>query len=463
MLNGGSINSHVIDGSPSLSITSESILENLTINDIVSSGGSVLSESSLDIFTLDDIVSSIYLDNILEDFTLDDLVSEIITGLFNELITEDLTLDDLALASDVIVILENITAQELLVETRMLAFFETITLSSAILSDVIEGILEHLQTQDLLSSSGIFTNLLLDNVSLDEILKLIFKGDITDIFTLDDTAQITVSLLSKISEIINTSDSASESLFAINELIETIILSDIVLHSFREGVTDNLTITQSSLDLLTMLSELSSNIALTLNSTDTILLISSIGESFTLDDISLSNQETTESILDNVEMIVVNSGDDIFSGWVLNPETFAIWNYDNYNFNSIATLNQQTFLANTSGLFTMEGNLDNTAFIQSRLKTRSYDFGSTNLKQVPDMYIGLSMNGRLIIGVQTDERLEVKYELSLPTEVSDLQTVKLGKGLRGSSWQFELIDSESTQFDLTSIEWLPIIFGRKRR
>jgi len=162
-------------------------------------------------------------------------------------------------------------------------------------------------------------------------------------------------------------------------------------------------------------------------------------------------------------MITLAEHGDTYSGWVLSPETFAIWNYDNYNFNSMATLHNTTFLANSSGLFTMGGTLDDSAFIESRLKTASIDFGSSNLKQVPNMYLGMNLVGEMVIGVTTDERINVKYKLTTPSIVQELQTVKLGKGLRGNLWQFELIDDVATQLDITSIEWVPVVFGRKRR
>ena len=129
----------------------------------------------------------------------------------------------------------------------------------------------------------------------------------------------------------------------------------------------------------------------------------------------------------------------------------------------MTTVGKRTLMANSSGLFQMGGTLDITANIVSRIKTAAVSGGTTNIKNFPEIYLGLQTDGEVVVVVKTDERLEVKYKVSSVTTVQDLQHVKLGKGLRGSTWQFELIDNNSTQFDLTGIELYPVVYGRKRR
>lgn len=348
--------------------------------------------------------------------------------------------------------------------SRTYSFFEAVQISNpTIITDVIYGLGDIMEASDTVTTSASLNAILTSNITLDDVILIIFNESILEDVGITHTQSLYQIFLNKLVDILNTSDTTSSQLVAVSQLALSIVIADILLFGVAEEILEDISITHASTELLLLLSKLIDNVTVTLSSTDSIVFISSLAENFTTSD-SLSNQANLmNSLLDSMSMVVINDDGDIYSGWVLSPETFAIWNYDNYNFNSMATLGGTTFLANSIGLFEMGGSLDDTAFIESRLKTAAFDFGTSNLKQVPDMYIAASITGELVVGVTTDERINVKYKLKKPTIVSEIQTIKIGKGLRGSLWQFELIDDKCTELEITSLEWIPIVFGRKRR
>ena len=336
-------------------------------------------------------------------------------------------------------------------------------MSSSLVTDVIWGLGEDIGAVDTLSSNATVGNILNSSITVDDVIRLIFEGSILENLEVTLSESIYTATLDQIVDVINSTDSVSSKLTALSSIALTLTVTDAILFGSLASITENIDVTHSSIDTVTWLHQLIDALTVTLSSSDYLVLVGTVDDTFTLDDTLSYTQQLFNTILENMTMVVLGDDGDTYSGWVLNPETFAIWNYDNHNFNSMATLNGVTFFANSSGLYKMGGTLDDTAFIRSRLKTAAIDFGTSNLKQVPDMYIGMSLTGEMVIGVTTDERINVKYKLTTPSTVQELQSVKLGKGLRGNLWQFELIDDKATALEISSIEWVPIVFGRKRR
>ncbi len=155
--------------------------------------------------------------------------------------------------------------------------------------------------------------------------------------------------------------------------------------------------------------------------------------------------------------------DGVYSGWVMNPENYAVSKYNNFAFTSSVKLDTEYIFGNSSGLYELGGTLDDADYIQSRVKTAAMTFGSSNMKQVPEIYLGADNSGTVILIVHTDDNATAYYELVPATQGLATQLIKTGKGLYGRWWQFELVTKENSTFDLDTFEMFPIQFGRKLR
>ena len=441
MINGAAINSHAINGA-SASIN-ELAIDSLDLADVVS----------------ETVVSFAFNPVVLEDLN----ITKSLTSTEYILVREVLIHLATGVAGPLEVVVDDTTIVHTTLENRLITLLEGFTLTHTTFTDVIFAIVENMAASDTATSSATVINIVSSDIVMDDLLKVILSGIISENIEVVHTEVISGMFLSGIVDIINTSDSLSNKLTALNTLALTLTVADAVIHGASGSISENIEVTHVTLELLSGFAEIIEALTVTLTGTNSLLFISEVDDDFTLDDINLTTTTLVETLLEGLDMITLSQDGDVYSGWVMNPETFAIWNYDNYNFNSMATINRKTFLANSTGLYSMEGSLDGTAFIESKLKTAALDFGTSNLKKVPDMYIGASTDGDIVVKVSTDERVEVTYRLNSPTIVSDLQTIKLGKGLIGSLWQFEVIDVGATELDLTSIEWIPTVFGRKRR
>ncbi len=154
-----------------------------------------------------------------------------------------------------------------------------------------------------------------------------------------------------------------------------------------------------------------------------------------------------------------SDSEQVYSSWVMNPETFSISNYD-LSFTHTATFNEDTLLANSTGLYVHEGTRDAGAYIESKIKTAALNFGSSSSKQCPEALLGIS-GDRFILGVSVDERTTAYYELTGARDGLSTKQIKIGKGLIGRYWQFEVRDVSSDEFNLDDFEFFPIQLKRK--
>lgn len=150
-----------------------------------------------------------------------------------------------------------------------------------------------------------------------------------------------------------------------------------------------------------------------------------------------------------------------FTTWVVNTRTSAVTEYQNYVFNSFAQMRNQFLGANDQGLFVLNGELDDTASIASRIKTGLMSLGGSHFTSFKAIYLGMHVktNGtEFYVKLHTGEGLEYIYRV----RPKNMQTTKidLGKGLRSRYFSFEL-ESLGPAYDLDSVEFIPITTARR--
>ena len=186
-------------------------------------------------------------------------------------------------------------------------------------------------------------------------------------------------------------------------------------------------------------------------------------DSLTLEDILSSASGFSNTITeDAVFVITLDDGTKVYQGITLNPETFAVSEYDNFSFNSTTNFQGNYLLASPTGLFSMGGDTDDGEYITAKMKTASLDFGTSSLKQCPKMYLGINNDSSLILRVSVDGQTTSSYQLDIDSTNLSTQMFDIGKGLKGRYWQFELQSKANSTLDLDEMEFFPIQWGRKR-
>lgn len=160
-------------------------------------------------------------------------------------------------------------------------------------------------------------------------------------------------------------------------------------------------------------------------------------------------------------------GADDYSGWVMNTETLAPSQYQNYPFDGFAVHNDKHYGFGPGGTVRFDGGTDDGAPIPAWLRTFFMDFGAGTEKRVSDAYVGATNAGQLVLkvvshnrgtGAKTEDWYAVK---TLPSTGAGMGRAQIGQGLRSTWWQFELHNVGGSDFELEEISFRPILIDRR--
>ena len=168
------------------------------------------------------------------------------------------------------------------------------------------------------------------------------------------------------------------------------------------------------------------------------------------------------TVYDRVEVVEAL---DSFA-WVLNSQSLAHSYYDGFvDFNSAVQLGKHIYMLSPSGLYELGGDSDDGKIIEAEVVTGQMDFGTIARKRVEQIDLGYVASGDLQAVVSCEG-----FDPSDPQtlEVRDMQTahtsrVRVGKGMVGKYWKFELKNREGADFELFSIQSKVALSTRRMR
>lgn len=350
---------------------------------------------------------------------------------------------------------------------------ETLKFALPVLSDTIEmdhgaivlsqitQIFENVTLSDVLLSGGIFYDLISENATLRDIVQVAIFGSVNEDLTLADE----LSILSIIGMTIADSISLDDAVVLLGNysstILDNLVLNDSVIGAFIELLAETINASDTLSSMLEMNNILAEDITVDDTLSDSIRIAALLEDGITLSDTQMLNALLTGTIEDGIKFFIEgNIADEDFSGWVINPEGFSTYNYD-FEFKHSAIFGDKYLFANTNGLYELGGTTDAGTDITSAITTAALSFGTSNIKQVPQIYFGTNAS-KMYVEVRVDDQDTGRYEL-IETTGGDLNTkhIKIGKGLKGRYWQFRVVDSKDPSFDLDSIEFMPVAFKRK--
>lgn len=153
-------------------------------------------------------------------------------------------------------------------------------------------------------------------------------------------------------------------------------------------------------------------------------------------------------------------GDEVYDAWVVNTHTLGLSRYTGYAFNSVGG----GFGVRSDGIYRLEGADDAGTAIPAWLETGLLDFGSAHKKQVPEAFLGVANDGRLLLKVTTSQDgklVEDWYEATVVNEAADNTRCKIGRGLKARYWKFRLENVRGSDFELESLEIRPVVLERR--
>ena len=139
------------------------------------------------------------------------------------------------------------------------------------------------------------------------------------------------------------------------------------------------------------------------------------------------------------------------SVWSVNAETGASAAYEDYPFNSFATIGGRHFGAASDGIYELVGDDDAGVPIQAHLNLGQRNFGTSKLKAMPYAYLGVASDGLMVVRVTT-EGASYTYKARAASAEMQTQRVDFGRGLRANYFTLELMNENGADFDLDVIE-----------
>ena len=147
------------------------------------------------------------------------------------------------------------------------------------------------------------------------------------------------------------------------------------------------------------------------------------------------------------------------TAWAMNTRTNALTEYKNWIFNSFASMGRKYIGASQFGLFELNGARDNEENTIADMAGGYLEMGDGKLSGLKGVYLGLNGQGTYFLRLDAGDG---RYYLYQFVSQPGLMTSKVivGKGLRSRWLRWELVTT-GPDFDLSSIEFVPMISGRR--
>lgn len=307
-----------------------------------------------------------------------------------------------------------------------------------------------------------------DDFELETALAYLARLVLADTFTTvsalsaDDTARIckladTIVLASRNVATLETIVNLAEALSLLSSLDTRHALSMADTLAATDAFVAQLLVLLVQAETLALIDEMASSFIFIAQSDDAIELISDQTASLT----ALFRADDVLAFVGRLPL-----GDDDYQAWVLNSDSLGVTEYTNWPFNSLATTRRGTFGLTDTGLYELVGDDDDGDPIEALLRTGDLEFSTSDHKRIDRAYLYLTSTDDVYfktISTHRGQRNEAWYRVDYREGANDGQTrrVRLGKGLRGTTWAFELTNIDGGDFDVRGAEVLPVKLTRK--
>lgn len=148
----------------------------------------------------------------------------------------------------------------------------------------------------------------------------------------------------------------------------------------------------------------------------------------------------------------------IYRAYAVNAKNAAMTEYLEFPFNHIAIFEGQAVVFATDSAYVLGGDLDEGIDIDSMFELPPNDFGGSNLKRMPYMYIGSKTNAAMQVTVVADE---TEALANLTATNGRNRRAKMARGIKARYWAARVENVDGEDFAIDSIEYLPMALGRK--
>lgn len=147
--------------------------------------------------------------------------------------------------------------------------------------------------------------------------------------------------------------------------------------------------------------------------------------------------------------------------WVVNTDTGASVQYDDYGFNSFFERDGEYFGVAEDGIYKLSGATDAGVPIEALVDYGRSTFGTPQRKRLMNVYAGVSSTNRMLLKVSVDGDTYIYEARSSESGHLKHHRFDLGRGLAGTHWRIEVLNRAGCDFDMESLEFEPVVLSRK--
>jgi len=333
-----------------------------------------------------------------------------------------------------------------------------------------KGCVEALAMNEAWVGNVILQGDLSDNLSVADIIRLTWDQLQTETMNVTDSNAAYARKAGQLAELFVSAGLVDTIHRAAGIIAEAVIFQDLVERYFELSATEGLTMTDDeaslyravaiNIEAAAMSDVIAGGMRLNLLVSDEL-----IGSDTLIDSARLRAALDDNAIFGGA----ITLPDGVFSAIVLNTESLGISEYTNYPFNSFDKLGNDYLGASDTDIFQLTGDDDAGTDIDAVIRTSMTNFGTNVFKRVPRAYLGYTSSGGMImktISTSGGVKTERWYELTPRTgdhasTAPAAARIQLGRGIKATYWQFELINKLGADFDIDSLQLYPMILKRR--
>lgn len=317
------------------------------------------------------------------------------------------------------------------------------------------------------------TSRITDDLGLSTALAAIYRELVSEALGLGAADTLDAVAIARVAERVLLRGEASSYAEAVQVIIAALAMADVLDAFSRERIADGLDLGDALADRLMARQQQVDALLASAGVSDSALLVAAVNESLTTGEGINDTLEAVQAVRESLGLTLRFSlGNDEYVCWVMNAASKGLTTYRQFPFNSFARIGGRYYGAIDTGVHRLEGPDDDGAAIRARVRGAVTRMGTGRQKRLPSVYLGYTAEGALLIRmvVQSDEgddagkRVAHTYRLHAQTaEAMRSARVKVGKGLRAVYYGFELENVDGGDFDIDSIEFLPLGVERRTR
>lgn len=338
---------------------------------------------------------------------------------------------------------------------------ETVQASTALTVAEIEVITELLNLSPTASAGGTFNHIAAESLSMNAIVVVAWAKLLSETVTVTDTAVSKFEIAVGVVEDLLATGAASSVLQAVAAVAVSMEFTETLQAGKGGFITETTTLTPVEVNTIigTIVQLEQATIAAV--ATQGLIISTPINETVTLDDTATLNQIILDVISEGLVFdLSFGLAGEVYSGWVMNVDNFAVSEYQNYPFNSFAKIGNSYYGANENGLYLLEGSDDAGTDIDAQFTTGKMSFGP-NKSRVANSYLAMRNDGRMLLKTITDDDVEHWHEITSSDWTLNDKRVKLGRGVKSRYWQFTICNADGADFEIDELVLIPILLKRR--